>query len=68
MPELSLSHSHTDEYLEYHFHPAMDADIDRDSHWSYGLSSQGPVEEQKEEEDEQGSQDHELVHPLRQCS
>ena len=46
----------------------MDGDWDRDPHWSTGLSSQGPVEEQKEEEYEQGSQDVEvLVQPLRQC-
>ncbi|CAO2635749.1 hypothetical protein LEMLEM_LOCUS23260, partial [Lemmus lemmus] len=43
----------------------MDGDRDRDPHQSNGLSSQGPVEEQKEGEDEQGSQDHKgLVHPL----
>ena len=43
-----------------------DEDRDRDPHWGTGLSSQGPVEEQKEGEDEQGSQDHEgLVYPLR---
>ena len=47
----------------------MDGDRDRDPHQSNGLSSQGPVEEQKKGEDEQGSQDHEwLVHPLRQCA
>ena len=45
----------------------MDGDRDRDPHWSTGLSSQGPNEEQKEGEHEQGSQDHEgCVHPLRQ--
>ena len=47
----------------------MDGDGDRDPHQSNGLSSQGPVEEQKEGEDEQGSQDREgLVHQLRQCA
>ena len=46
-----------------------DGDRDRDPHQSNGLSSQGPVERQKEGEDEQGSQDHEgLVHQLRQCA
>ena len=44
----------------------MDGDRDRDPHWSTGLSSQGPNEEQKEGKHEQGSQDHEgCVHPLR---
>ncbi|KAH0520894.1 Cytochrome P450 3A31 [Microtus ochrogaster] len=37
----------------------MDGDRDRGPHWSTGLSSQGPNEEWKEGEDEQGSQDHE---------
>ena len=47
----------------------MAGDRDKDPHQSNGLSSQGPVEEQKEGEDEQGSQDHEgLVHQLRQCA
>ena len=47
----------------------MDGDRDRDPHQSNGLSSQGPVEEQKEGEDEQGSLDLEgLVQPLRQCA
>ena len=47
----------------------MDGDRDRDPHCSTGLSSQGPVEEQKEGEYKQGSQDHKgLVHPLRQCA
>ena len=47
----------------------MDGDRDRDPHQSNRLSSQGPVEEQKEGEDEQGSQDYKgLVHPLRQCA
>ena len=47
----------------------MDGDRDRDPHWSTGLSSQGPFEEQKEGEDEQRSQDQEgLVNPLRQCA
>ncbi|XP_050017181.1 type III endosome membrane protein TEMP isoform X1 [Alexandromys fortis] len=49
-------------------YPVMDGDRDRDLHWSTGLSTQGPVEEQKEGEDEQGSQDREgFVHPLRRC-
>ena len=44
----------------------MDGDRDGDPHWSTGLSSQGPNEEQKEGEYEQGSQDREgFVHPLR---
>ena len=44
----------------------MDGDRDRNPHWSTGLSSQGPNEEQKEGEHEQGSQDHEgCIHPLR---
>ena len=47
----------------------MDGDRDRDPHWSTGLSSQGPVEEQKKGEYKQGSLDHEgLGHPLRQCT
>ena len=68
MPELALSYSLTDIYLEYHLYPATDGHRDRFSYRSTGLSSQGPVEEQKEGEDEQGSQDREVfVHPLRQC-
>ena len=48
---------------------ATDGNRDRDPHQSNGLSPQGPVEEQKEGEDEQGSLDHEgLVHALRQCA
>ena len=44
----------------------MDGDRDRDLQWSTGLSSQGPNEEQKEGEHEQGSQDREgCIHPLR---
>ena len=47
----------------------MDGDGDRDPHQSNGLSSQGPVEEQKGGEDKQGSLDCEgLVHPLRKCA
>ena len=49
----------------------MDGDRDRDPHQSNELSTQGPVVEQKEGEDEQGSLDGEgLVHQLRQyaCS
>ena len=49
VPELALYHSHTDEYLAYHYR-------DRDPHWSTGLSSQGPEasasEKQKEGEHE----------------
>ena len=37
-------------------HLVMDGDRDRDPHWSTGLTSQGPDEEQKEVEHEQGSQ------------
>ena len=44
----------------------MDGDRDRDPHWSTGLSSQGPNEEQ-EGEHGRGSQDHEgCVYSLRQ--
>ena len=46
-----------------------DGDRDRDPHQSNRLSPQGPVEEQKEGEDEQGSLDPEgLVQPLKQCA
>ncbi|KAM7331433.1 hypothetical protein ACRRTK_008141 [Alexandromys fortis] len=41
----------------------MDGDRDRDPHWSTGLSSQGPNEEQMEGEHEQGCQDHGGLHP-----
>ena len=45
----------------------MDRDRDRDPHWSTGLSPQGPNEEQKEGEHEQGRQAREeCVHPLIQ--
>ena len=45
----------------------MDGDRDREPHWSTGLSSQCPDEEQKEGEHGKGSQDHEgCIHPLRQ--
>ena len=48
--------------------PVMDRDRDKVPHQSNRLSSQGPIEEQKGE-DEQGSLDREgLVHPLRQCA
>ena len=48
-------------------HPTMDGDRDGDPHWSTGLISQGPNEEQKEGEHEKGSQDREgCVHPLIQ--
>ena len=47
--------------LAYHHrtfvHLAMDGDRDRDPHWNTGLGSQGPNEEQKEGEHEQGSQE-----------
>ncbi|XP_057615718.1 FUN14 domain-containing protein 1 isoform X2 [Chionomys nivalis] len=53
--------------LLQNLHLAMDGDRDRDPHWSTGLSSQGPNEEQKEGEHEQGSQDcEECTHPPRQ--
>ncbi|CAO2628143.1 hypothetical protein LEMLEM_LOCUS19848 [Lemmus lemmus] len=40
----------------------------RSPHWSTGLSSQGPDEERKEGEHEQGRQDHEgCAHLLRCC-
>ena len=67
---MALSHSHIDEYLEYHHKNFVQQwmEIERDQHWSTGLSSQGPDEEQKEGEDEQGIQDRkEFVHPQRQC-
>ena len=35
-------------------HPVMDGDRERDPYWSTGLSPQGPNEEQKEGEHEQG--------------
>ena len=42
-------------------------DEDRDPYRSTELSSQGPVEDQKEGEYDQGCHDHEgSVHPLRQ--
>ena len=48
-------------------HPMMDGDRDGDPHWSTGLSPLGPNEEQKEGEQEKGSQDSEgCVHPLIQ--
>ena len=47
----------------------MDEDRDRDPHQSNGLSCLGPIEGQKEEEDEQGSQDCKgLVHLMRQSA
>ncbi|CAO2629762.1 LINE-1 retrotransposable element ORF2 protein, partial [Lemmus lemmus] len=46
-----------EEWIRKNLHQAMDGDRDRDPHWSTGLSSQGPDEEQKEGEHEQGSQD-----------
>ena len=47
--------------------PTMEGDRDRDPHWSTGLSPQGPNEEQKEGEHEQGSQDRKgYVQPLIQ--
>ena len=50
--ELALSHSHTDEYLAYHHRIFI---------WGWM-----EIEEQKEGEHEQVSQDHEgCVHPLR---
>ncbi|CAO2645925.1 hypothetical protein LEMLEM_LOCUS27677, partial [Lemmus lemmus] len=52
----------------WNLHPAVNGDRDRDPHWSTGLSSQDPDEEQKEGEHEQGSQDCEgCAHPLRWC-
>ncbi|CAO2587056.1 hypothetical protein LEMLEM_LOCUS4307 [Lemmus lemmus] len=44
-------------------HQAMDGDRDRVPHWSTGLSSQGPDEERKEGEHEQGRQDREGCAP-----
>ena len=47
----------------------MEIDRDRDPHRNTGLSTQGPIEEGKEGEYEQGSQDPEgLAFPLRQCA
>ncbi len=49
----------------------MKGDRDRDPHWSTGQKSQGPNQEQKEREHEQGTQDREgYTHTLRQwgCS
>ncbi|KAM7319418.1 hypothetical protein ACRRTK_021101 [Alexandromys fortis] len=49
----------------------MKGDRDRDPHWSTGLKSQGPNQEQKEREHKQGTQDREgCTHTLRQwgCS
>ena len=47
----------------------MNGDRDKVPHQSNGLSPQGPVEEQKEGEDEQGSLDCKgFVHPLRQSA
>ncbi len=49
----------------------MKGDRDRDPHWSTGQKSQGPNQEQKEREHEQGTQDREgCTHTLRQwgCS
>ena len=72
MPELTLSHSQTDDYVDYNpqnVSLATDGDRDRAPHRSNGLSSQGSVEEQEEGEYEQGSQDCKgLVHQLRQCA
>ena len=43
----------------------LDGDRDRDPHWSTGLSPQGPNEEQKEGEHEEGNQDRKgCIHPL----
>ncbi|KAH0508292.1 Leucine-rich repeat-containing protein 37A3 [Microtus ochrogaster] len=44
-------------------HLVMDGVRDIDPHWSTGLSSQGPNEEQKEGEHEQRSRDHEGILP-----
>ena len=72
--ELALSCSQTDYYIEYHHRTFARGQMEIEIEtlylsWSTGLSFQGPVEEQKEGEHEQGSQDHEgLVHPLRQCA
>ena len=55
--------------MDLSFHLETDGDRDRDPHQRNGLSSQGTVEEQKEGEDEQRSQDHEeFVYKLRQCA
>ena len=67
VPELALSHSHTDEYLAYHHRTFIWQWMEIETDWSTGLNSQGSNEEQKEGEHEQGSQDHEgCIHPLRQ--
>ena len=57
--------------MNINFYQAMKGDRDRDTHWSTGLKSQGPSQERKEREHEQGAQDHEgCTHTLRQwgCS
>ena len=42
----------------------IDGDRDEDPHWSTGLSPQGPIEEQKEGDQEKRNQDCEgCVHP-----
>ena len=71
VPELSLPHYHTDDYLDYHHRIFVWRLIeilirDRDPYQSKGLISQGPVEGQKKGEDDQESQDREgLVQSLR---
>ena len=45
----------------------MDGERDKDPRQSKELSPQGPVEEQKEGEDEQGSQDHKGWSTHRDC-
>ncbi|CAO2627724.1 hypothetical protein LEMLEM_LOCUS19655 [Lemmus lemmus] len=44
------------EIHDMNLHLAIDGDRDRNPHWSTGLSSQDPDEEQKKGEHEQGSQ------------
>ena len=69
MPELTLPHYHADDYLEYHHRILVQQQMEIETETLNRLSSQGPVEEQKEGEDEQGSQDREgLVQPRRQCA
>ena len=64
VPELALSHIQTDDYLEYHHRTFIQRQIEIETETHIGA-----IEEQKEAEHEQRSQDHEgLVHPLRQCA
>ena len=68
VPELALSRSQTDGYLQYHHRSFVWWQMELETHIGVLVSSQGPVGKHKKGEYQQGSQDHEeLVHPLRQC-